>query len=114
MKTRQNGRGTPFAILSRKGITRYGGGVSRIGPLRDFQRFWRYSSGVRGGQEVVFFFCVGWAIVAMSCRKRKQTHKQNRRKSRNNIYVFLCRSILRMEYCLHELGRQEEKKKDAR
>ena len=34
MKTRQMGAIPPSAILSQKGIARYGG-VSRIGPLRD-------------------------------------------------------------------------------
>ena len=34
MKTRQMGAIPPSAILSRKGIARWGGGVSRTGPLR--------------------------------------------------------------------------------
>ena len=33
MKTRQMGALLPSAMLSRKGIARYGGGVSRTGPL---------------------------------------------------------------------------------
>ena len=57
MKTRQMGAIPPFAILSRKGIARYGG-VSRTGPLREGE------GGGAEGLEGVWreFFKEGWAF----------------------------------------------------
>ena len=44
MKTRQMGAIPPSAILSRKGIARWGGGVSRTGPLSFQQGTWDLTS----------------------------------------------------------------------
>ena len=55
METRQMGAIPPSAILSRKGIARYGG-VSRTGPLREFLAFLSvfsfFSRDFRGSEEM--------------------------------------------------------------
>ena len=72
MKTRQMGAIPPSAILSRKGIARYGG-VSRIGPLREVltrtQRHARIVSNVRR-RQVRADFWEGDATKHFSVKER--------------------------------------------
>ena len=68
-KTRQMGANPPSAILSRKGIARYGG-VSRIGPLRA-DRMWVFGDSVKSARGAIAIFAT--ATTLQTCLERPFT-----------------------------------------